>query len=151
MASIQERLQQAREEKLSGPIRLKVPGFADGSLVARYRPVEDWASIQAFIRTLDPAKELEVAADTLLKACEGVEAHIDGEVSELPHKLGRELAGYLGFDVEPVDGRAISDRQALFLMLPQAKLMRHYDRLMRESGVATNDAEDELVGESQAG
>lgn len=150
MASIQERLQQAREEKLSGPIRLKVPGFEDGSLVARYRPVEDWASVQAFIRTLDPARELEVAADTLLKACQGMEAHIDGEVHELPHKLGRDLAGYLGIDVEPVDGKQITDRQALFLMIPQTRLMQHYDRLMRESGVATGEAEDELVGESQA-
>lgn len=152
MSSVQERLKQAREEQANGPIHLPVPGFADGALVARYRPVRDWASVQPFIRTDDALEELQIAADTLLGACEGVEAHIDGEVTEIPHKLGRDLAGYLGFDIEPDEhGRQVTDREALYLMVPQVLLMKHYDDLISASGLAARKGAEAAAGESPAG
>ena len=150
MSSIQERLQAARESATSEPIRLPVPCFADDSLIAVYKPVVDWASVQPFLRTVDPTKELEVAADTLLKACMACEGNFDGEAVQLPHTLGTALAEYLGFGVI-VDGQRVTDRQALFLMIPnQVRLMQHYDALLAQSGVASAQAQEAVQGESQA-
>ncbi len=146
MASVQERLRAAMEAPLSEPIRLPFPSSTDGSLVVRYKPVKDWGQVQAFARTNDPVEELEAAADTLLGACEGCEAHIDGDVTELPHKLGRELARELGWNVD-----GVTDRQALFLMCPNTiKLIKHHDDLLRESEAAAEKAEDAAEGESPA-
>lgn len=146
MASVQERLRAAMEPALSEPIRLPFPSSTDGSLVVRYRPVRDWAQVRAFASTNDPQKELEAAADTLLSACEGCEAHIDGEVIELPHRLGSELAAYLGWDVG-----AITDRQALFLMCPNTiRVIQHHDELLTESEAKADKAEEAAEGKSPA-
>jgi hypothetical protein len=153
MESVQERLQQARVSRSRGPIKLAFPCVLDDALVVRYRPVKDWASKRAYIASAasdDPNEELQVAADTLLNACEGCEAHIDGETTELPHRLGRDLAAYLGFDVEPSSGRELTDREALFIMLPQDDLMEHYDLLMRESRTEAARLTEAVEGESQA-
>lgn len=146
MASVQERLRAAMEGPLSEPIRLPFPSSTDGSLVVRYKPVKDWAQVQAFARTDDPVKELEAAADTLLSACEGCEAHIDGDVIELPHKLGAALAADLGWETT-----GLTDRQALFLICPNTiKLIKHHDDLLRASEATTEKAEAVAEGESPA-
>jgi hypothetical protein len=153
MASVQERLKAAMEASSSEPIRLPFPSSTDGSLVVRYRPVRDWAVVKAYASTEDPAEELNAAADTLLASCEGCEAHIDGEVTKLPHKLGLALAEYLDFDVTPATGQAqaMTDRHALFLMCPNSiKLIKHHDTLLSESEAASKKARQAAEGESQA-
>lgn len=146
MASVQERLKAAMEGPLSEPIRLPFPSSTDGSLVVRYKAVTDWADLRAWAATQDPAIELEAAADTMLNACLGCEAHIDGDVTELPHKLGRDLAEELGWDVT-----GVTDRQAIFLMCPnQGKLIRHHDRLLKASEGVFVEASAAAEGESPA-
>lgn len=113
--SLAERLRSQREQRTAPKeTTLKVPGFDE--LYARYLPlgfrparkiVEDCADIQ------DPAtQDLEEAVQTLLTACQGVEAHIGGETHDLGMKLGKPLADFLGLDGSE------NDVQAVMLIFP---------------------------------
>lgn len=158
MPSIQERLQQAREAgERAHPVSLAVPGYRDGALVLRYSP-PGWAASRDYIRTqtknADTSAELIAIANGLLSVSIGAEAHIDGEVHELPHSLGTNLAEYLGLDVSISEGagqRRVSDREAVFLLIPDdLDLVTHWNELIARSRPARAKVEKEILGESQA-
>ncbi len=154
MSSIQERLQAARDTaERTHPVSLPLPGFQNNELVIRYR-APDWAAsrnyIKAQIQDAPGSVELEAIADGLVAASTGAEAHLDGEVHDLPYKLGVDLAEYLGVDVM-ADTRRISDREAVFLLIPDdMDLVAHWNELIAESRQAKDRVEADITGESQA-
>ncbi len=93
---------------------LEVPGY-DGQLWARYRPVEyrrAFGIVKEHQTVGDEAERLlRTAADTLVAACTGCEAHIDEEIHPLP-PLGLELCKEIG--IEGGD----NDRQAVLAIFP---------------------------------
>ena len=137
--TLRDRLRTAKAEQASTINELALPGYS-GQLVARYRTLE-WRErrrIGMGVKGPDiPARELEAAADILLASCEGVDAHVDGQVVALEHKLGMGLASYLG------EEGAETDRQAMFLIFPSdLALMSHLEELAKLQA-----GEDDLVGE----
>ncbi len=154
MGSIQERLQEARETgERSYPVSLPLPGYKGDELVIRYKGV-DWDASRSYIKSqiedAPSSVELEAIADGLLVASIGSEAHIDGETHELAHKLGTNLAEFLGLDVT-VDGRRVHDREAVFLLVPDdLDLVTHWNELVAESRQSKDKVDETVVGESQA-
>jgi hypothetical protein len=99
--SLGERLLAARSKKQAAHEEVfEVPGYG-GQLFARYRPLDfrEARRIGQRHEALrdEVEKELRVAADTLASACISCEAHIDGEVKELP-PLGLKLCEDIGLD-----------------------------------------------------
>ena len=141
--SLQDRLRAAKVVQTAGTHELAIPGYG-GQLVARYRTLE-WRErrrIGLAVKGLDiPGRELDAAADILLTSCEGVDAHVDGQVIPLGHRLGVELAGYLGEDVE-----GVTPRQALFLIFPsELALMGHLEELSALQLSAEEEADGEIA------
>lgn len=148
MASIQEQLAAAREEVEDKPIKLALPNYTDGALVAVYR-APDWGAARDYVRaTVEGAPstvELDAIADGLIAASTGTEAHIDGEVHDLGHRLGRDLTEYLG-----ITG-AENDRQAVYLLVPDdIDLVTHWNELMAIARSRRERAEERVSGESLA-
>lgn len=124
--TLQGRLRKAKVEQSTGTIELPIPGY-NGQLVARYRTL-DWKERRKI--TLDtvaatlPERELATVAAQLVASCEGVDAHVEGQVAPVPHKLGAALASYLGED------GAETDIQGVFLVFPsELAIMNHMEEL----------------------
>lgn len=148
MTSLQERLKEAREERECRPVRLPIPGYRKGALVAVYKAPQ-WGEARGYVHAVNAGApssvELDAIADALVDSSTGMEARIDGETQTIPHKLGKGLTDYLG-----IDG-AENDRQAVYLLIPDdLEMVAHWDRLVAESRSRRKRAEDELSGESQA-
>jgi hypothetical protein len=144
--SLAERLRTQRQQYSDHTTEqtFKVPGFRE--LYARYLPL-DYRTVRRIVERCEPipdpaTRDLEAAADSLLAACQGVEAHIDGEVHDLGCKLGKQLADTLGFE------GAETDRQALFLIFPSE--MAVITEANRVKDMTEEPDEDELLKNSQA-
>lgn len=130
-------------------ITLEIPGC--GGLFAHYR-ILDFRETRAvgeevlasgIKREID--KELYLAAHHLLAACVGTEARIDGETHDLGCTLGSELTEYLGL------GECENDRQALFMIFRrEMDVMNQFTELQQEKTYADQEADDTLLGESEA-
>jgi len=146
--SLRDRLRAARATKQAEHIEeLPIPGYG-GQLVARYRNLDYVERRQIGLGVKGPsvpARELDAAADMLVRACVGVDAHVDGQVvpvkdGETPLKLGKALADYLGQD------GAETDRQAIFLIFPsQLSLMAHVEQLSALQLAADDEIDGELA------
>jgi hypothetical protein len=143
--SLAERLRSQREQRTAPKeTTLKVPGFDE--LYARYLPlgyrparkiVEDCIDIP------DPAtRDLEAAVQTLLTACQGVEAHIDGETHDLGMKLGKALADFLGLEGSE------NDKQAIMLIFPSE--MAIMNQAVEVEGLSNETSDDQIVKNSVA-
>ena len=124
--SLQDRLRAAKQEQHQQEHSLAIPGYS-GQLVARYRSL-DWRERRQIGLTVNGPdlvdKELNAAADLLVKSCVGVDAHVDGEIHPLNMTLGAELASFLG------EEGAETDRQGVFLIFPsELLLMTHLEEL----------------------
>lgn len=117
---------------------VEIPGFG-GQLYAHYTPL-DYRSARRIVERCetipDPAtRDLEAAAESLVTACQGVEAHVDGEVHDLGYKLGKQLADWLGLE------GAETDVQAVFLIFPsEMAIINQANRVKDMTGEADEDA-----------
>lgn len=126
--SLRDLLRGSREAlQATRTIDLPVPGW--GALVARYH-VLSWRETRQITarheRVRDVAQqELYIAADSLIAACDGTFASLDGQLQPLNMIYGIDLARYLGED------GAESARQAVFQLIPnEIQLITHYGELM---------------------
>ena len=152
MSTVGERLLAARSKaQAAHEITLAIPGF-DGQLHATFRPLyfrESRKIGQAHERLSDEIeKELRVAADTLVAACTGCEAHIDGETHTLP-PIGMALNEAIGLDAGE------NDRQAVLALYPtENALIRQFvavDLAETQANVAVDtQLGKELEGNSEA-
>jgi hypothetical protein len=148
--SVQDRLRSARKALLVNErVTLEVPGYS--GLFAHYR-ILDFPETRAVGKGIEKAgikdevqRELYQAADTLLAASIGVEAHIDGDVVDLDMKLGNGLAEYLDL------GACENDRQAVFaIFLTKGDVMDQFVELQSHKAYADREADRALLGESEA-
>jgi hypothetical protein len=144
--SLAERLRTQREQYTDHTTEqtFRVPGFRE--LYARYLPL-DYRTARRIVERCatisDPAtRDLEAAAASLIAACQGVEAHIDGEVHDLGCGFGKQLADKLGFEGSE------TDCQALFLLFPSE--MAVITEANRVKDMVEEPDEDEMLKNSQA-
>jgi len=123
-----------------------IPGYG-GRLWGTFRALDDYADVRKIIvehrdHHDEAERELLMAADTLVKSCEGVYALRHGERTDLRMGLGQQLAEFLG---EPVE----NDRQAVFTIFPTTlavmTLFGEVDLWIRAVGV---QATEEAAGNS---
>jgi len=169
--SLQEQLRRQRAEQQGDRLeRLAIPGY-DGRLVGIYHLVDyktqrRIAARNARVRGKDKedteaTQELLNAADTLLASCERVEIRVGPDADEQAtaeaaqfnaeaHKLDVAFAEYLGLHT-PGDGAQITNREAVFLIIPQqAQVVVHAGLLMGKQGIVDGDIDEEQLGESEA-
>jgi hypothetical protein len=148
--SLQERLQSNRRTiQIKDKVTLEIPGY--GGLYAHYR-ILDFAETRAVGDAVEATgvkrgkdRELYLAAEHLIAANVGVEAHIDGEIHELAQPLGVSLAEYLGL------GACENDRQAVFLIFRrELDVMDQFVALQAEKAYADREADKTALGESEA-
>lgn len=149
--SVQARLQNARATILAtDKVTLEIPGY--GGLFAHYRlldfrdtrKVGEETTASGVKGEID--RELYLAANHLLAASTGTEAHIDGDIHDLQRPLGRALAEYLGLGDE-----FENDRQALFVIFRrEIDLMDQFVELQGQKAFADQEADKTLLGESGA-
>ncbi len=141
LMAARSRMQGAQEETL------EIPGY-DGQLWATYRPVEyrrAFAIVNEHLKLADDAEQLlRTGADTLIAACTGCEARIDGETHPVP-PLGLRLAQELG-----IDGPE-NDRQAVLAIFPsEFAVVQQAGEVQDLSTLRNQRVDRELVGNSQA-
>lgn len=131
-----------------------VPGY-QGILRVRYR-VLTWKEIRRVGRNVgqipdldDETRELYVAADHLVTACEAIyDADLDEDVGEddpppAGEKWSPALAASLGFE------GVRSPRQAVFQIIARdTQVMTHYEAMMDWQDAENAQASEKLVGES---
>jgi hypothetical protein len=166
--SLQEQLQRQRAEQQANTIeRLPIPGYG-GRLVGLYHLV-DWktqrriAARNAKVRgkTKEDAEataELYNAADTLVAACESIEARAPSDeqtkaeaekFNAEDHKLNVAFAEYLGLHKNSEE--PITDRAAVFLIIPQqTQVIVHAGLLMAKQGTIDEGIDEEQLGEADA-
>ncbi len=143
--SLRERLLDARSRKqAAAPETMEIPGY-DGQLFATYRPLEFREARrigQRHERLKDEIeKEIRVAADTLVAACTGCEARIDGQTVALP-PLGLELCEQIG-----LEGPETPTQAVLAIFPSETALIRQFVALEAAEG-ASNGQIDEALGNS---
>jgi hypothetical protein len=148
MGTLGERLLAARSRKQAAhDVVMEIPGY-EGQLFARYRPLDfrEGRKIgQRHERLSDEIeKELRVAADTLVAACTGCEARIDGETHELP-PLGLKLAQEIGLEGPE------NDTQAVLVVFPsELAVIKQFIDLQGDEDKANAQIDRELAGNSEA-
>ena len=148
MGTLGERLLAARAKKQAAREEtIEVPGY-EGQLWATYRPLDfrEARKIgQAHEHLRDEIeKELRVAADTLVAACTGCEARIDGETHPLP-PLGLELCEQIGLE------GAENPRQAVLLLFPsEMAVVKQFVDVQGLEEASNGQIDEQLMGESQA-
>lgn len=144
MASVKELLAEKRLKALDTPIKLPIPGWADGSLIGIFRPITDWATVREFMVTQDPEVEVQLALNSLVENCESTQAIVGEQVIDLP-PLGIALLKQI------TDDTAETDSDALSLLIPTPEdTMDLYIALRDRSSARVKATEDELQGESPA-
>lgn len=145
-------LVQARREELQAghTIDLDVPGW-EGVLRARYRPV-DWREMRRIGARVnrdrsnvdDFTRELYVAADTIVAACEEVLKPNGAGWKGTGQRWSAELAHALGIE-DPQ-----TPRQAIFALFGSDRLVaRHFAELNAWMEGENREVDHELVGESE--
>jgi len=148
-ATLQDELRAAKARATNRQTRdFPIPGY-EGRLWGTFRALDDYADVRAIIaehgKVADAAEQEQlIAADTLVKSCTRVFALRDGEQHDLGMGLGRDLAAFLGDEVE-------NDRQGIFAVIPNSLLLMSFygeiDRWFRGTEAA---ATSEASGKSEA-
>jgi hypothetical protein len=135
-------------------VDLEVPGY-DGLLLTRYHPLP-WETLQEINnraeKTLrsNPRKDLIMAADVLITACECMLYREDRNADtakvlggDSPMRFDKRLAEVMG-----IEG-AVTARQVLFGIFPDdLGITSTYVSLMEWQGEGDVETDDELAGES---
>lgn len=172
--SLQEELQRKRAEQQEHTIeKLPLPGYG-GRLVGHYHLITYKAQRRIAKRNstvrgkdkedTEAVQELYNAADTLVAACDHIEACVPSDASSERrtdaetfnaegHKLNAEFAEYLGLHDPKEESRQgkLTNRAALFLIIPnETHIVVHAGQLMGKQGAMDEEIDEEQLGESDA-
>lgn len=150
--SLQQRVRAARKQRhKQATVRVPVPGYG-GLLVGRYQAL-DWQT------RVDINMELEgkegrkselmwtLASGHLIAACDGMEAEVDGESTDLGMTYGTELGEWLGIDMADIAGA----QEAIALIIEDGEeLIGHFGAVRQAQSGESVKIDESLAGESQA-
>lgn len=155
--SLKERLARRREElRRNRVIDIPVPGY-EKELVARYIPL-DYHTLRRIGKRAENQQdeiqaEIDLAADTLVNACEGIyEKKADDEgLAPTGYKWGTKAAVELfGLPVQELSENPTA-REAILAIFPSDTLVvGHYLEYSRQTSTAQDEVETQLQGESRA-